>query len=211
MYSEMMLVQPKWSGNPMLNQEAWKTCAEDYLEKHRSSMEKTLENLVANLDATRQREKVIKFLIRNATNFGFQPLEVDDGGDIALEVGTEDEVLDVVFSVNCSTIRFTGHGRIHEVEVDLTQEPGEILVDSSSNPNWEACLKEVDKFCESLPTGRPALTHREHQLLNALTLLHGWCIQKLEPFVSGTAMYPALARDMGVARKAIHEATGGNA
>lgn len=173
-------------------------------------MEKTLENLVANMDATRQREKVIKFLIRNAINLGFEPLEVDDGWDIALEVGTEDEVLDVVFSVNCSTIRFTGHGQIHEVEVDLTQEPNEIIVDSSTHPKWEACLQEVDKFCDELPRERPTLTHREHQLLNALTLLQGWCIQKLEPFVSGTPMYEALARDMTLARKAIHEATGGN-
>ena len=173
-------------------------------------MEKTLENLVANMDATRQREKVIKFLIRNAANLGFEPLEVDDGGDIALEVGTEDEVLDVVFSVNCSTIRFTGHGRIHEVDVDLTQEPNEIIVDSSGHPKWETCLKEVDKFCEGLPTERPALTRREAVLLDALQRLNGWCIQKLEPFVSGTAMYQALQRDMATAKRAISESTRGN-
>jgi hypothetical protein len=68
----------------------------------------------------------------------------------------------------------------------------------------------VDEFCEGLPVERPELTSREHQLLDALRRLNGWCIQKLEPALSGLAGYPTLQRDMTLARKAISESTGNN-
>ena len=40
--------------------------------------------------------------------------------------------------------------------------------------------------------------------------MKGWIVQKLEPSVSGTAVYPSLKRDIESASKAISEATGGN-
>lgn len=58
---------------------------------------------------------------------------------------------------------------------------------------------------------RPVLTPREQELLNALMLMTGWVIQKLEPVMSGTgAPYEALVRDMKAASNAISNATGGN-
>lgn len=56
----------------------------------------------------------------------------------------------------------------------------------------------------------PVLTKREASLLKELQWMKGWVVQKLEPSVSGTAMYPALKRDIESASKAIEEATGGN-
>jgi hypothetical protein len=56
---------------------------------------------------------------------------------------------------------------------------------------------------------RPELTTREAALLRELQWMKGWVVQKLEPAVSGTAMYPALKRDIESASKAIQEATGG--
>ena len=106
---------------------------------------KTLENFPANNELTHQREAVIRSLVQTASVHGFAPLEVDDG-DVTLRTNSVEDVLDVVFSVNLSTLRFTGHGGIHEVEVDLTQAPNEILVDSSGHPKWETCLAKFVDF-----------------------------------------------------------------
>lgn len=170
---------------------------------------KTLENFVANSAITRQKESVIRYLVRTADSHGFTPKCVDDGGAVLYTLD-EESVLDVVFSVNCSEVFFSGYGTHHSVEIDLSSCPSEIIADTSNHPKWEKCLKTVEKFCVALQEPRPTLTHREAELLKALQYLYGWCIQKLEPSISGLAYYPALQRDMSLARKAISEATGNN-
>ena len=59
-------------------------------------------------------------------------------------------------------------------------------------------------------TRRPELTPREKDLLYALQMMKGWCIHYVEPFASGTALYPALQRDLQAASRVIESATGGN-
>ena len=58
---------------------------------------------------------------------------------------------------------------------------------------------------------RPKLTKREVVLLEALQLMQGWVLHKLEPVMSGNGVsYAVLVRDMEIASQAIQEATGGN-
>jgi hypothetical protein len=58
---------------------------------------------------------------------------------------------------------------------------------------------------------RPELTIREEKLLAILQIMRLWVSHKLEPVMSGTGEpYEALKRDLAMASKAIHEATGGN-
>lgn len=169
---------------------------------------KTLAQLPANMQVTRQKESVIKFLVASATNHGFTPLKVDEGEEI-IRVSTVDDVLDVVFSVYHSKIYFVnGQGVRHTVEVDLSQDAWGIIVDSSQGSAWDEVMEEIDGFCLAMPQPRPELTHRETILLRELQKLQGWCISHLEPAMSGRAPYPNLVRDLRTASLAVLEATG---
>lgn len=101
--------------------------------------------------------KVVRHLIRTTKKHGWDAIAVDNGGDEWEPTHLEREVMDHVFSVDESSIKFhkevAGKGMTHYVNIVLGNDGWDCISDYSYSEGGEfekIMLNEVDPYCDKL-------------------------------------------------------------
>jgi len=107
-------------------------------------------NVQQRLDIER---KVVRKLIRVAKARGWTPVRVDCG-DTLTTSPLESDILDAVFSVDESVVRFRKDGvrGVHCAVIILGNDGYDCIADASSSPEWDEVTEEVWDYCETLET-----------------------------------------------------------
>lgn len=101
--------------------------------------------------------KLVTHLCKTMREHGWVPIKVDDGGEMVWCV-TDEDVLDVVFSVDESTIHFKKGGVRHGAYIVLGNDGYDAICDYSYSEDEdddfdEIMKKYVDPYAEQLENG----------------------------------------------------------
>jgi hypothetical protein len=97
--------------------------------------------------------KVVRHLVRTMKAAGWDAFSVDDGGEI-VKTRTEAEVMDTVFSVDESTIRFRKGSTVHVAVIVLGNDGWDCIADYSFSDDdtdgFDALMQQVSAYAEKL-------------------------------------------------------------
>jgi len=97
--------------------------------------------------------KVVRHLIRTAKKHGFE-LRAVDNGEERINVPTETEAMEHVFSVDESKVvfRHPSHTKNHVAMIVLGNDGWDAISDSSEGELWDDVMKECNEYADKLDT-----------------------------------------------------------